>query len=194
MLKSTSAVAVVRPGIASCSSSIPSERTNPATTVRRRDQPKDQSTAEGRAKRATLPTRLAALSCCVVQGASSTRSARLLDGGSRRRRVQANGERRELQEPPHPPRLHARLRPASSHLTRCRCGRGAGSGTPPCSDSADDADDRSGSGVAGVALIARVGLHDHEMEHVAADRRSVLGYLRGDDDRHVWRDRCRRRS
>ncbi len=72
VLKITSAAAVVRPGMTSCSSSIPIERTNPAATVRRKGQPKNQSTAEGRAKRATLPTTLTGLSCCSVQGASAT--------------------------------------------------------------------------------------------------------------------------
>lgn len=73
VLQSTSVVAVVRPGMASCNSSIPSERNSPVTTVRRRDQPKDQRTAAGRANRTTLPTTLTGLSCCVDQGASSTR-------------------------------------------------------------------------------------------------------------------------
>ena len=73
VLQSTSVVAVVRPGMASCKSSIPSERNSPVTTVRRRDQPKDQRTTAGKANRAILPTTLTGLSCCVDQGASSTR-------------------------------------------------------------------------------------------------------------------------
>ena len=54
MLQTTSTVAVVRPGMASCSSSIPSETTNPATTVRRRGQPKDQRTADRQGKESDI--------------------------------------------------------------------------------------------------------------------------------------------
>src|SRR5437868_9637669 len=42
-------------------------------TVLRSDQPKEQRNAEGRANRATFPTRLTEVSCRAAHGASSTR-------------------------------------------------------------------------------------------------------------------------
>ena len=110
VLQNTSAVAVVRPGTASCSSSSPRERANPVTTVRRRGQPRDHSTAEGRAKRATLPTTSTGSSC---QGAMSTRFG---PAAGRRVAPKTSASEAASATPPGPHRhgLVARHRPSRS--------------------------------------------------------------------------------